>query len=69
MKSEIIRPLAGDRIELLLPSEDRFLAGALVFYTCDPSDGAAPESGDDTELEAGVIDSAQSTMVMVHKHV
>ena len=69
VKSEIIRPLAGDRIELLLPSEDEFVDGALVFYTCDPFDGAAPESGVDAELEAGVIDSAQSIMVTVHEHV
>ena len=44
------------------------MAGALVFYTCDPSDRAAPESGVDAELEAGVVDSAQSTMVTVHVH-
>ena len=69
VKSEMVRPLAGDKIELLLPSEDQFVADALVFYTCDPSDGAAPESGVDAELEVGVIDSTQSTMVTVHEHV
>ena len=49
VKSEIICRLAGDRIELLLPTADEFVDGAFVFYICEPSNGAAPESGVDEE--------------------
>ena len=37
VKSEIIRPLEGDGTELLLPAADGFVDGALIFYTCEPS--------------------------------
>ena len=69
VKSEMIRPLAGDRHEILLPSEDEFVDGTLVFYTVEPDHGAPAESDLCAELEAGVINKSTSEAVTLHEHV
>ena len=69
VKSEMIRPLAGDRHEILLPTEDEFVDGTLVFYTVEPDHGAPAESDLCAELEAGVINESTSSAVTLHEHV